>query len=178
MKVKDMTLTAVMAALVCIAGPLTIPAGPIPLSLATFAVYLSGAVLGKKRGTIAVALYLLIGIIGVPVFSGFSGGFQKLAGVTGGYLVGYLPCAFLSGLGAERAEEESRIWILPAKMAAGTAVLYTIGMAWFMIQSGNALGTALSLCVVPFLPGDAVKIAAAVMLTVPVRKAVYSIHNS
>ncbi len=178
MKVKDMTLTAVMAALVCIAGPLTIPAGPIPLSLATFAVYLSGAVLGKKRGTLAVALYLLIGIIGVPVFSGFSGGFQKLAGVTGGYLVGYLPCAFLSGLGAERAEEESRIWILPAKMAAGTAVLYTIGTAWFMIQSGNALGTALSLCVVPFLPGDTVKIAAAVMLTVPVRKVVYSIHNS
>ncbi len=178
MKVKDMTLTAVMAALVCIAGPLTIPAGPIPLSLATLAVYLAGAVLGKKRGTLAVALYLLIGIIGVPVFSGFSGGFQKLAGVTGGYLVGYLPCAFLSGLGAERAEEESRIWILPAKMAAGTAVLYTIGTAWFMIQSGNALGTALSLCVVPFLPGDAVKIAAAVMPTVPVRKAVYSIHNS
>ena len=178
MKVKDMTLTAVMAALVCIAGPLTVPAGPIPLSLATLAVYLAGAVLGKKRGTLAVALYLLIGIIGVPVFSGFSGGFQKLAGVTGGYLVGYLPCAFLSGLGAERAEEESRIWILPAKMAAGTAVLYTIGTAWFMIQSGNALGTALSLCVVPFLPGDAVKIAAAVMLTVPVRKAVYSIHNS
>ncbi len=178
MKVKDMTLTAVMAALVCIAGPLTIPAGPIPLSLATFAVYLAGAVLGKKRGTIAVALYLLIGIIGVPVFSGFSGGFQKLAGVTGGYLVGYLPCAFLSGLGAERAEEEGRIWILPMIMAAGTAVLYTIGTAWFMIQSGNALGTALSLCVVPFLPGDAVKIAAAVMLTVPVRKAVYSIHNS
>ena len=178
MKVKDMTLTAVMAALICIAGPLTIAAGPVPLSLATFAVMLAGAVLGKKRGTAAVGLYLLIGIIGIPVFSGFSGGFQKLAGVTGGYLVGYLPCAFLSGLGAERAEEESRIWILPAKMAAGTAVLYTIGTAWFMIQSGNALGTALSLCVVPFLPGDAVKIAAAVMLTVPVRKAVYSIHNS
>lgn len=178
MKVKDMTLTAVMAALVCIAGPLTVPAGPIPLSLATLAVYLAGAVLGKKRGTLAVALYLLIGIIGVPVFSGFSGGFQKLAGVTGGYLIGYLPCAFLSGLGAELAEERGRIRILPAMMAAGTAVLYAVGTAWFMIQSGNALGTALSLCVVPFLPGDAVKIAAAVMLTVPVRKAVYSIHNS
>ena len=177
MKVKDMTLTAVMAALVCIAGPLTVPAGPIPLSLATFAVYLAGAVLGKKRGTLAVALYLLIGIIGVPVFSGFSGGFQKLAGVTGGYLVGYLPCAFLSGLGAEMAEERGRIRVLPVMMAAGTVVLYTVGTAWFMIQSGNALGTALSLCVVPFLPGDAVKIAAAVMLTVPVRKAVYSIHK-
>ena len=172
MKVKDMTLTAVMAALICIAGPLVIPIGPVPLSLATFAVYLAGAALGKKRGTLAVALYLLIGIIGVPVFSGFSGGFQKLAGVTGGYLVGYLPCAFLAGLGAEQAEKTGRTWILPALMAAGTALLYTIGTAWFMIQTGNAPGAALSLCVLPFLPGDAAKIAAAALLTEPVRRAV------
>ena len=157
MKVKDMTITAVMAALICIAGPLTIPMGPIPLSLATFAVYLAGAVTGKKYGTTAVGLYLLIGIIGVPVFSGFSGGFQKLAGVTGGYLIGYLPCAFLSGIGAERAEKKERKWLLPLMMIAGTAVLYAIGTAWFMIQTGNALGAALSLCVIPFLPGDAVK---------------------
>ena len=175
MKVKDMTLTAVMAALICIAGPLTIAAGPVPLSLATFAVYLAGAILGKKWGTVSVGLYLLIGIIGVPVFSGFSGGFQKLAGVTGGYLIGYLPCAFLSGLGTEMAEEKKKNWILPALMTAGTIVLYVIGTAWFMIQTGNALGAALSLCVVPFLPGDAVKIAAAVLLTKPVRKAITSI---
>ena len=175
MKAKDMTLTAVTAALICIAGPLSIAAGPVPLSLATFAVYLAGAVLGKKRGTLATALYLLIGIIGVPVFSGFSGGFQKLAGVTGGYLIGYLPCAFITGLGAERAEKEGRAWLLPLLMAAGTAVLYAIGTAWFVIQTGNAAGAALSLCVVPFLPGDALKIAAAVMLTVPVRRAVCKI---
>ena len=156
MKVKDMTLTAVMAALICIAGPLTIAAGPVPLSLATFAVMLAGTVLGKKWGTVA-GLYLLIGIIGIPVFSGFSGGFQKLAGVTGGYLVGYLPCAFLAGLGAERAEREERKWILPAMMVLGTAVLYTVGTAWFMIQTGNGLGAALGLCVLPFLPGDAVE---------------------
>ena len=90
-KTKDLTLTAVMAAIICIAGPLTVAVGPIPLSLATFAIYLAGAVLGPKRGTAAVALYLLIGMIGVPVFSGFTGGFQKLAGVTGWYLIGYLP---------------------------------------------------------------------------------------
>ena len=172
MKVKDMTLTAVMAALICIAGPLTIAAGPVPLSLATFAVMLAGAVLGKKRGTAAVGLYLLIGIIGIPVFSGFSGGFQKLAGVTGGYLAGYLPCAFLTGLGAERAEKEKRKWLLPAMMVLGTAVLYTVGTAWFMIQTGNTAGAALGLCVVPFLPGDAIKIIAATLLTMPVRKAV------
>ena len=171
MKVRDMTLTAVTAALICIAGPLTIAVGPVPLSLATFAVYLAGAILGKKQGTIAAGLYLVIGIIGVPVFSGFSGGFQKLAGVTGGYLIGYLPLAFLSGLGAERAEKEGRRWILPAMMVIGTALLYVIGTAWFMIQTGNALGAALSMCVLPFLPGDAAKIIAATLLTVPVRKA-------
>ena len=178
MKVRDMTLTAVMAALICIAGPLVIPAGPIPLSLASFTIYLAGSILGKKWGTVAAGLYLLIGMIGVPVFSGFSGGFQKLAGVTGGYLIGYLPCAFLSGLGSEKAEEGKATWMMPLLMAAGTAVLYGIGTAWFMIQTGNALGAALSLCVIPFLPGDAVKIVAAVLLTGPVRKAVKAIHNS
>ena len=177
MKTRDMTLTAVMAALICIAGPLVVPVGPVPLSLATFAVYLAGAVLGKKRGTIAVGLYLLIGIIGVPVFSGFSGGFQKLAGVTGGYLAGYLPCAFLSGLGAERAEKSGRKWLLPALAAAGTAVLYALGTAWFMIQTGNTASAALGLCVVPFLPGDAVKIIAASLLAGPVRKAAGIVSN-
>lgn len=167
-----MTLTAVMAALICIAGPLTIAAGPVPLSLATFAVMLAGAVLGKKWGTAAAGLYLLIGIIGIPVFSGFSGGFQKLAGVTGGYLAGYLPCAFFAGLGAERAEREGRKWILPAMMVLGTAVLYTVGTAWFMIQTGNGLGAALGLCVLPFLPGDAAKIAAVTVIAPAVKKAI------
>ena len=174
MKVKDMTLTAVMAALICVAGPLTVAVGPVPLSLATFAVYLAGAILGKKRGTIAAGLYLVIGIIGVPVFSGFSGGFQKLAGVTGGYLVGYLPCAFLAGLGAERAEKEGRKWVLPAMTVLGTVILYIVGTAWFMIQTKNTLGAALGLCVLPFLPGDAVKIAAVALITPAVKK---GIHN-
>lgn len=166
-----MTLTAVMAALICIAGPLTVAVGPVPLSLATLAVMLAGTILGRNRGTLAVGLYLLIGIVGVPVFSGFSGGFQKLASMTGGYLIGYLPCAFFAGLGAERAEEEERKWILPVMMTVGTAVLYAIGTTWFMIQTGNAIGAALGLCVLPFLPGDALKILAVTLLTVPVRRA-------
>lgn len=172
MKTKDMTVTAVMAALICVAGPLTIPVGPVPLSLATFAVYLAGSVLGRKKGVMAVGLYLLIGIIGVPVFSGFSGGFQKLAGVTGGYLAGYLPCAYLSGTGAEKRDSIGW-WFHPLMMAAGTVLLYLIGTAVFILHTGNGLGAALSLCVIPFLPGDAVKIAAAAFLTVPVRRAVH-----
>ena len=170
MKTKDMTLIAVMAALICVAGPLTIPAGPIPLSLATFAVYLAGSVLGRKKGTIAVGLYLLIGIIGVPVFSGFSGGFQKLAGVTGGYLVGYLPCAYLSGVGAEKRDRIGW-WFHPLMMTAGTLLLYTVGTVVFMLHTGNALGAALGLCVVPFLPGDILKVAGATFLTQALKKA-------
>ena len=169
MKTRDMTLTAVMAALICVAGPLTVAIGPIPLSLASFAVYLAGAVLGRRRGTLAVLLYLLIGSAGLPVFSGFSGGFQKLAGVTGGYLIGYLPCAFIAGLGAC---EQKPVWCLPMCMAAGTAALYILGTAWFMAQTGNGLAAALGLCVLPFLPGDAIKIAAATLISKPIRNAI------
>ena len=140
MKTKDMTLIAVMAALICVAGPLSIPVGPIPLSLATFAVYLAGSVLGRKKGTIAVTLYLVIGVIGVPVFSGFSGGFQKLAGVTGGYLIGYLPCAYLSGVGAEK-REKAGWWFHPLMMVAGTVLLYLVGTIVFMLHRTTATKT-------------------------------------
>ena len=173
MKTKDMALTALMAALICVCSPLSVNVGPIPISLCTFAVYLAAAVLGSKRGTLAVAVFLLIGMIGLPVFSGFTGGFQKLAGVTGGYLIGYLPCAWITGLGAGSPERDALGgWRLPLMAVLGTAALYALGTAWFMAQSGNGLGASLALCVLPFLPGDAVKIAAASLLAKPVRRAV------
>ena len=174
MRTKDLTLIAVMAALICVAGPLSIAVGPIPISLCSFAVYLAGTVLGWKRGSLAVLIYLLIGLTGVPVFSGFSGGVQKLAGVTGGYLVGYIPCAMIAGLAVRDGQTRpEKPWLLPAALAAGTAVLYVIGTAWFMIQTKNPLGGALSMCVLPFLPGDAAKIVAATLITWPVRAAIH-----
>lgn len=174
MKTRDLTIIAVMAALICVAGPLSISIGPIPLSLASFAVYMAGAVLGAKKGTLAVGIYLLLGLVGLPVFSGFSGGFQKLIGVTGGYLVGYLPCACITGLAVKPDSPDSGSqWRLPAFMALGTAVLYLIGTAWFMIQTRNTLAASMGMCVIPFLPGDAVKIVAASLLARLVRKALY-----
>ena len=174
MRTKDLTLIAVMAALICVAGPLSIAVGPIPISLCSFAVYLAGTVLGWKRGSLAVLIYLLIGLTGVPVFSGFSGGVQKLAGVTGGYLVGYIPCAMIAGLAVRDGQTRpEKPWLLPAALSAGTAVLYVIGTAWFMIQTKNPLGGALSMCVLPFLPGDAAKIVAATLITWPVRAAIH-----
>ena len=173
MKTRDITIIGVMAALICVAGPLSIQIGPVPISLATFAVYLAGAILGWKKGPLAVAIYLLIGCVGIPVFSGFSGGFSRLAGVTGGYLVGYLPCALITGLGVSDPPAQKPVWLLPLCMLTGTAVLYALGTAWFMVQTGNSLGASLGMCVIPFLPGDAAKIVAATLIATPVRRAVY-----
>lgn len=173
-RTKDMTMIAVMAALICVAGPLSIFIGPIPLTLSNFAVYLAAAVLGSRRGTLAVALYLLIGLIGMPVFSGFTGGLQKLVGVTGGYLIGYLPGAWIGGLAVKPGQTRpDKKWLLPLCLALGTLVIYILGTVWFVLQTGNTVLSALSLCVVPFLPGDAIKIVAATLLAWPIRRAIY-----
>ena len=171
---RKMTMIAVMAALLCVFGPLTVPIGPIPLSLCNFMVFLVGAVLGAKSGSLAVVVYLLIGMVGVPVFSGFSGGLQKLVGPTGGYLIGYIPCAFITGLAIKSGETvPEKKWKLPSYMLLGVTVLYILGTAWFMAQSGNGLGASLSMCVIPFLPMDAIKLVAACLLAWPIRRAIY-----
>ena len=162
--VKSMVFTAIMAALICIAAPFSLPVGLVPISLATFAVYLAGGLLGSKRGALAVVVYILIGAVGLPVFSGFTGGLAKLLGVTGGYIIGYVPCALLSGLIYDRTK---RVWTLPLGMVFGTA--------WFLVSTadgaitGASVAAALMACVVPFLPGDAIKIAAACALAMPLR---------
>ena len=94
----QMAVTALMAAAMCVLGPLTVPIGAIPISLANFVICLTAWLLGPKFGTLSVAVYLLIGLVGVPVFSGYGAGIAKLAGPTGGYLVGYLLLAFIGGL--------------------------------------------------------------------------------
>lgn len=159
MKTRDMVLIGLFAAIICIFAPFTIPIGAVPISLATFAVYLAAVVLGRKNGTIAVVIYILIGIIGLPVFSGFQGGLGKVFGVTGGYLIGYIPCAFISGAIIEKFADKKTVY--PAALVLGTIVLYAFGTLWFMVQSGNGLIHSLTVCVVPFLLGDALKIAAA-----------------
>ncbi len=162
-----MTQISVMAALLCIAAPWSIPVGPIPISLATLVVYFAGIVIGRVDGLIAVSVYLLLGAVGIPVFSGFEGGIQKLIGVTGGYLFGYLFCAYMTGLFADKFR---KAWLTIAGMVVGTVLLYAVGTGWFMIQTGRTLVEALALCVVPFLPGDAAKIAVAGAGGIPLRR--------
>ena len=94
----QMAVTAVMAAVLCVLGPLTVPIGAVPISLANFVICLTAWLLGPKFGTLSVVIYLALGAIGIPVFSGYGAGLAKLAGPTGGYLVGYLLLAFIGGM--------------------------------------------------------------------------------
>lgn len=159
-----------MTACICAVAPFSVPIGPVPLSLATFVLMLSVYVLGTKMAIVSCALYLLLGLAGIPVFSGFSAGVAKLAGPTGGYLIGYIFLVLISGIFAEKSGFKPAWCVLG--FVIGTAVLYAGGTAWLKVSTGVTVKAALLSAVVPFLPGDAVKIAAAVIIGGRLRKAV------
>lgn len=181
--IQNLTLTALMAAILCVAGPIVIPIGMVPMSFANMAIYLTIILLDKKRAVISVAIYLLIGLVGLPVFSGFTGGVGKLFGPTGGYLIGYLAVCWIAGMILEKRsfvkkenvpdKEDGRIGksTNTAKMikqilalAVGTLSLYMIGTVWLMYQSNLTFIAALSVGAFPFIPFDIVKIIAACLL--------------
>ncbi len=162
MNTKQLTAAALMAALISVLAPLSIPlAGQVPVSLATLAVMLSGALIGSKAGTLSALIYLLLGFIGIPVFAGWTSGAGILFGMTGGYLFGYLPLAFVTGLFYEKKESPLSLFL---GMLAGTVILYVLGTLWFMKYTGMALAASLSACVIPFLPGDLLKMILVVIL--------------
>lgn len=157
--VGRLTLCALFTALIAVCAQIQLSLPMIPLSLALFAIHLSGSVLGWKYGSLSVIAYIVLGVVGVPVFAGFQGGPGVLFGKTGGYIIGYLLCAFVVGLLAGRWGRQ--FWKLCASMTLGLAVCYAFGTVWFMALMHMPLWESLLACVIPFLPGDAVKIALA-----------------
>ena len=160
--VKNLTTTALMAAVICVLGPLSLPIGPVPVSLTTLAIYITMYVLDVKRGTLACLIYVLLGLFGLPVFSGFSGGAAKLLGPTGGYIIGYIPMAFLIGLVIDRYWKNKLVCIVA--MEAATWVLYLLGTAWLAHQTGMTFQAALGAGVLPFIVVDLCKIVIAAFL--------------
>lgn len=167
MKAKDITITALLAAVICALSPFTLPIGAVPVTLATLAVYFVSAVGGVKKGVAAVAIFIILGAAGVPVFSGFQGGFQKLIGPTGGFIAGYLPLALIVGLTVDKFPVKKAAY--PISMLAGTVVLYLLGALWFARLTENSFSRALMLSVLPFVPVDVLKIAASSFLAYKLR---------
>lgn len=166
-KIYALSRAAVLTAVTCILAPLSIPIGPVPISLTTLVLYLSLYLLGWKLATASLITYLAIGLVGVPVFSGFTGGAGKLLGPTGGYLVGFIPMVLLSGW---LIDHTSKRWMQFLALIAGTALCYAFGTAWFCYETKSVLSAALGTCVFPFIPLDLVKIVFAMLLGPVIRK--------
>ena len=186
-KTKELTLIGLMAALICIMGPfsIAIPISPVPISLTNLAVYFAVYVLGMKRGTISYCIYLLIGLVGLPVFSAFTSGPAKLLGPTGGYLIGFIFMALICGIFIDRWS--SNMLMCFVGMVLGTFVCYLFGTVWlaFMLSmkgdagqagtfsaiiAGMDFRAALAAGVLPFLPGDLTKIVVSMLVGPQVRR--------
>ena len=157
---------SLFAALVAVGAFISIPIGPVPIVLQNFFVLLAALLLGPRWGLAAVSVYLLAGICGLPVFAGGTAGIGRIMGPTGGYLLGYLPAVFITAWISEKGGRKT--WTDIAAMICGSLLVYGCGVPWLKMVTGMPFSKALMLGMVPFLIGDALKIAAAV----PVARAI------
>ena len=155
MKTKDLTRIALMTAVLCILAPISIPVSTVALTMATFALYLMAYILKPKQALAAVGLYLLLGAAGLPVFSGYMAGISRFAAPGGGYLIGYL---FLAGISGWFVQKYSSAALQLFGMFLGTLVMYVLGTFWLAFSTGISFFAALPAGMLVFLPLDMVKI--------------------
>ncbi|MCM1090110.1 MAG: biotin transporter BioY [Butyrivibrio sp.] len=170
LNVKQMALIGLMTAVICVIAPfsLNIPVSPVPISLGSMAIYFVITVLGMWRGTICVLLYILLGFVGLPVFTNFSGGVGKVLGPTGGYIVGYVFLALIFGFFVEHWKGRLVMHIIGA--ALGTIVMYFFGTLWLAYLTHMGFVAALWAGVIPYIPGDIVKLAVSMAVGIQLRK--------
>ena len=173
LKTLDLAYIGIFAAIIAVCSWIQLPVGAVPITLQTLGVCVAAGLLGAKRGTLAVTVYILLGLIGVPVFSGFNAGAGVLFGVTGGYIIGFLFTALIVGLAVDIIGK--KLWVYAVFMLLGIAVCYAFGTAWFVVlytkkAEAITIGGALSMCVVPFVIPDLIKISAASALCMALRK--------
>lgn len=170
MNTKKVTLIGLMTAAICVLGPISfpLPISPVPISLGLLGVLLATYLLGMKWGTVSCLVYLLLGLVGLPVFTGFSGGVGKLFGPTGGYLIGYIFLTLIAGFFISKWPAKWPLHL--AGMILGVAVCYLFGTLWLSYLMKRTFMEALWLGVIPYIPADMVKIAITLGLGGVVRK--------
>ena len=166
-KTYDLVYIAVFAVVMAVCSWISIPA-QIPFTLQTFGVFMAVGVLGGKRGTLAVLVYVLLGAVGVPVFAGFSGGIGSLLGNAGGYIIGFIFSALVMWAIESVFGRKPVVQII--SMIIGLIVCYAFGTVWFVLQYKVGFLEALTMCVFPYIPMDLVKLVAAVIIGSQVRK--------
>lgn len=170
-KTNDYTYAAIFAAIICISAWICIPAAP-PFTMQVFAVSLCCGILGAKKAVLSLLIYMLLGAVGLPVFSGFRSGAAVLFGPTGGYVLGFLPFAVLSGQLCRRAKG---LFLLILSLSAGLFACYTAGALWYsaFFLGDGGFWVAISYCVVPFILPDLIKIFLAALCIKKLKKSIY-----
>lgn len=169
---------AMYAAIICITGFISIPLGPIPLVLQNVVAISAGLVFGLPQGAAAVGMFLAVGTLGLPVFSGARSGIAVLNGPTGGFLIGYFVGAFIAGSIAtkpkveEKAFSKETLFRLARGAIAGLAFTYLIGVLNFRRVTGTSFSQALSLCIIPFIIPDIIKLCIMVPIVARLRPVV------
>ena len=174
---------ALFAALICSGCFISIPIGLVPITVQNMFALMSGVILGSIHGAAAVGIFLLLGALGIPVFSGVKGGIAIISGPTGGFLIGYFVGALAAGLiaGSPKLEEKKLTAKVVGKIILATLVAfilnYAAGIPWFMSVmeakgAAKSLHEALKICLIPFIPGDSIKIIVTIILSLLIRPVV------
>jgi biotin transport system substrate-specific component len=168
--VRDMTLISLFAALIAVTSFIAIPIGTLPITLQTFGVFSTLILLGGRRGSISVAVYIALGAVGLPVFSGFSGGIGRLFDANGGFIFGFLAAALVYWL-LSRVFSDTSVGAVISTVSAHL-VLYAVGALWlfFGYSEGAGFPETLALTVLPYLLPDAVKLFLAIFLCEKIKK--------
>lgn len=172
-QLKMMVYASLFAALTVVGAYIAIPFpfSPVPIVLQNLFVLLAGLLLGKKWGTASVAIYLLAGAAGLPVFAGGTGGIGHFAGPTGGYLLGFVPAVFVVGAIGER--KGGGALVDAAAMTAGSLIIYAAGIFWLQLHTGFSLSKTIMVGMAPFIPGDVLKIIAALLIAKKLRPVIH-----
>ncbi len=173
-KTKTLVLTAVMSALLAVVAPFTLPLGPVPFTLAIFAIFLAGALLPPLSACAAVGVYIVLGAVGLPVFSAFGAGVQVLAGPTGGFIAGYVFIALATSLGIRHLKHMGLHFLCSM---LGLCICYLLGTLWFMHVTSSSFISALMICVVPFALLDILKSIFALLLARSLRSRLSRIYS-
>lgn len=183
--IRDMILVAMFAALIAVGAFITIPIGPVPITLQLLFTTLAGVLLGCKRGTLAALVYMLVGLIGVPVFSGGSGGFSSIVSPTFGFIIAFIFGTGLTGYIAERIKKVTFVKLLGA-CYAGIAIIYLIGVPYFYfimnfyLHKNISVWASIFSCFIVFIPGDAFKCIMTSIIGVkmlPILRKVYNVKG-
>jgi len=156
LSLQEMITVGLCTAVIVILAQITIPMPlGVPMTMQTFAISLTAIILGAKKGALAALVYVLLGAVGLPVFSGFSGGFQRLVGPTGGFLWSFPLMAFLIGLGAEKYRNSKAAFLF--WLTLGTVLNYVVGVVVFCLATQSSLAAGITACVLPFIPTTIIK---------------------